>query len=37
MYTALKAKFTQHEDLKKILLETGNAIIIEHTENDKYD
>lgn len=36
MYDALKAKFTQHEELKKILLETGDKILIEHTENDSY-
>lgn len=36
MYEAIKAKFSQHPELKQILLETGNAIIIEHTENDHY-
>jgi len=36
MREALKAKFTQHEDLKKILLETGDAILVEHTKNDSY-
>lgn len=36
MYDALYAKFTQHENLKKLLLETGNAILIEHTVNDNY-
>lgn len=36
MYDALKAKFTQHEELKKLLLETGDKILIEHTENDAY-
>jgi ribA/ribD-fused uncharacterized protein len=28
MYKGLKAKFTQHEDLKKILLSTGDAILV---------
>jgi ribA/ribD-fused uncharacterized protein len=36
MREALRAKFTQHEDLKKILLETGNAHLVEHTKNDSY-
>ena len=36
MYDALKAKFTQHSDLKELLLETGNKKLIEHTENDDY-
>lgn len=36
MREALKAKFTQHEDLKNILLETGDAELIEHTKNDSY-
>jgi len=36
MRDALRAKFTQNEDLKKILLETGDAILVEHTKNDSY-
>jgi ribA/ribD-fused uncharacterized protein len=36
MYDALKAKFSQHEELKKILIETGDKNLIEHTENDSY-
>jgi N-glycosidase YbiA len=36
MREALRAKFTQHEDLKKILLETGDAVLVEHTTNDRY-
>ena len=36
MYEALKAKFTQHSELKELLLETGDKILIEHTENDSY-
>jgi len=30
------AKFTQHKDIQKALLETGDAILIEHTTNDYY-
>ena len=36
MYDALKAKFTQHEELKELLLKTSDKILIEHTENDSY-
>jgi ribA/ribD-fused uncharacterized protein len=36
MREALRAKFTQHKDLKKILLETGDAELVEHTKNDSY-
>lgn len=36
MYDALKAKFSQYEELKKILIETGDKTLIEHTENDSY-
>ncbi|WP_338792705.1 NADAR family protein [Bernardetia sp. MNP-M8] len=36
MYEAVKAKFTQHEDLKELLLSTQDAILVEHTENDDY-
>ncbi|KAL4478306.1 hypothetical protein ABPG72_009542 [Tetrahymena utriculariae] len=36
MYEAIKAKFTQHENLKKILLSTKNHKIIEHTKRDVY-
>ena len=36
MREAIRAKFTQHEDLRKILLETGDAILVEHTANDRY-
>ena len=36
MYEALKAKFTQHEELNELLLATGDKILIEHTENDSY-
>ena len=36
MLEAVRAKFTQHEDLRAILLGTGNAKLVEHTENDSY-
>lgn len=36
MYDACLAKFSQHPDLKQLLLDSGDAIIIEHTKNDNY-
>ena len=36
MLEALRAKFTQHDDLKAILLGTGDAMLVEHTANDSY-
>jgi len=36
MFEAVLAKFTQHEDLRKMLLATGGAEIIEHTSKDSY-
>lgn len=36
MTQAVLAKFTQYEDLRGLLLDTGNARIIEHTDNDNY-
>jgi len=36
MYLVVYAKFTQHKALKKILLDTGDAILAEHTEKDSY-
>lgn len=36
MREVVYAKFTQHEDLKKILLNTNDEQLIEHTENDNY-
>ena len=36
MREALHAKFTQHPDLRSLLLHTGDAEIIEHTRNDNY-
>ena len=31
-----KAKFTQHPKLKKVLLDTGDRKIVEHTKRDSY-
>ena len=36
MLDAVAAKFTQHDDLRALLLSTGDAKLVEHTENDDY-
>jgi ribA/ribD-fused uncharacterized protein len=36
MHEVVLAKFTQHVDLREILLGTGDSKIVEHTENDAY-
>ncbi len=36
MRKAVHAKFTQHDDIRTILLATTDAKIVEHTENDDY-
>jgi ribA/ribD-fused uncharacterized protein len=36
MYEVVKAKFTQHAELTQLLLDTNEAIIVEHTENDDF-
>jgi len=36
MLDAVRAKFTQHEELKLILLGSGDAVLVEHTANDSY-
>jgi ribA/ribD-fused uncharacterized protein len=36
MHEAVLAKFTQHADLRETLLATGDAKIVEQTENDNY-
>ena len=36
MLDALRAKFTQHDELKAVLLGTGDAMLVEHTERDSY-
>ena len=36
MRKAVRAKFAQHNDLRRILLETGDALLVEHTAKDSY-
>lgn len=36
MRRALASKFSQHPDIRQILLSTGDAILVEHTENDAF-
>jgi N-glycosidase YbiA len=36
MREVVLAKFTQHDDLRQLLLSTGDATLVEHTENDSY-
>jgi N-glycosidase YbiA len=36
MLEALRAKFTQHNDLRALLVGTGDAQLVEHTANDAY-
>ena len=36
MLEALQAKFTQHPELRDVLLATGDANLVEHTDNDAY-
>lgn len=36
MLKALRAKFTQHPELQRDLLDTGSEELIEHTRNDSY-
>ena len=36
MWDAVYAKFTQHDDLRAKLLDTGEAQLVEHTERDRY-
>ena len=36
MRKAVLAKFTQHDDIREVLLSTADAKIVEHTENDDY-
>jgi len=36
MHQAVRAKFTQHAELRELLLATGDARIVEHTERDAY-
>lgn len=36
MRDAVRAKFTQHDELRLLLLSTGSAKLVEHTTNDAY-
>ncbi len=36
MLRALRAKFEQHPGLTRVLLSTGNALLVEHTHKDRY-
>lgn len=36
MRTAVEAKFRQHDDLRQLLLTTGDAVLVEHTGRDAY-
>jgi ribA/ribD-fused uncharacterized protein len=36
MREAVRAKFTQHPELRDVLLATGEAKLVEHTSNDSY-
>jgi ribA/ribD-fused uncharacterized protein len=36
MREVLRAKFTQHPELRSLLLSTGDAQLVEHTTNDHY-
>ncbi|HKB34870.1 MAG TPA: NADAR family protein [Gemmataceae bacterium] len=36
MREVVLAKFTQHDNLRELLLSTGDATLVEHTENDSY-
>ena len=36
MYKAIHAKFTQHKDNRELLLATGDALLVEHTPDDKF-
>ncbi len=36
MRKAVQAKFTQHADIRETLLDTGDAVLVEHTRNDRY-
>jgi len=36
MRQAVLAKFSQHEEIRRILVATGDAVIVEHSQKDRY-
>ena len=36
MLKAIRAKVAQHDDVKELLVSTGDAQLVEHTKNDSY-
>jgi ribA/ribD-fused uncharacterized protein len=36
MTVAVRAKFRQHDDIRKVLLATGETPLVEHTTNDRF-
>jgi len=36
MLEAVRAKFSQHADLRALLVGTGDALLVEHTARDDY-
>lgn len=36
MFDAVLDKFTRHHDLRRALLDTGDKVLVEHTERDNY-
>lgn len=36
MLIAVLSKFTQHPELRTLLIDTGKALLVEHTDNDNY-
>jgi ribA/ribD-fused uncharacterized protein len=36
MREAVEAKFRQHDELRTVLLATGDAKLVEHTDNDDF-
>jgi ribA/ribD-fused uncharacterized protein len=36
MHAAVLVKFTQHAELRSMLLATGDARVVEHTDSDDY-
>ena len=36
MLCALRAKFSQHDHLRQLLVSTGSSVLVEHTADDRY-